>query len=149
MVILLGDDNSFHCPGEPDGFWFVPLRLVPCELQNGNRLVFLAGYKRRWIQWPVPSQNSHLRGKQTKLLLRKMLHFPLFGPFKSLCWVHPELSSRREINTINWCKPKTFSLELASVTASVITADLDWINLYEKFKKVNLKMPKSHQCYKS
>lgn len=43
MVILLGNDNSFHCPGEPDGFQFIPLKLVPCELLNGNRLVFLAG----------------------------------------------------------------------------------------------------------
>lgn len=43
MVILLGNDNSFHFPGEPDEFWFIPLKLVPCESLNGNMRVFPAG----------------------------------------------------------------------------------------------------------
>lgn len=43
MVILLGNANSLYFPGEPDEFWFIPLKLVPCELLKRKRLILLAG----------------------------------------------------------------------------------------------------------
>lgn len=86
MVILLGNDNSLPFPGEPDEFWFIPLKLVPCELLNGNMLVFVAGLQEEMDIVTCTIPKFTLERKTNQAALQENANFfSLFGPFKSLC----------------------------------------------------------------
>lgn len=89
---------------------------MPCDLLNGKTVVFPVGLQEEMNTVPFTIPKFTLERKTNQASLEENAAFFLVWPF--------------QISVLSL--PKLSSLELASVAASLITTDLNCINLYEK-----------------